>query len=308
MSWNARHPRAGRATATASPEGPSRGRSGSRLARDEEQRLAVAARQGDNAARARLIEANLPLVLSIARRYEGHGLPFEDLVGEGCVGLIEAVGRYDPNQGTRFGTYATFWVRKEIRLALRSKVPMVRLPEHLFGMMGRWRKHEQMLRRAEGAAPTNERIAQAMGISREQSERLERALASRTPLRVEGPTPATNIDPIDHRGQRPHEVLEEAEEREALREAIAELPRRERTLVTHRFGLKTGVALTLKEIGRRMGLNRHAASDMERTALRRLGSRVLRIDEPEEAVGSLKRAPRSRTRGTSRAGRSRATR
>jgi RNA polymerase primary sigma factor len=290
MSWDPCRPRGGSAEIVAKglrDGGPVR------LPRDEEKRLAEAVRKGDRAARERLIEANLPLVVSIARKYEGRGLPFDDLVGEGCVGLIEAVERYDPKLGTRFGTYATFWIRKEVRLAIRSKVPLVRVPEHLFVVLGRWRKHESRLRRLGGPAPTSERVAQSMGLSLEKRQSIERAQAARSPFQFGGDDPRSHVEPVDHRNRPAEAILEEAEEKQKLNRCLARLSRRERSLLILRFGLADGVARSLKEVGRRLGVSRYDARNLERSALTSVGTHMLRVDKPEPAKGPSRSRQRS---------------
>lgn len=285
-------------------------RSRARLSREEERLLAEASQRGDRAARDQLIEANLPLVVSIARRYEGHGLPLDDLVGEGCVGLVMAAERYDPMMGTRFGTYATFWIKKEVRLAIRSKVPMVRVPEHLFGVLARWERHEQRLRRLGGPEPTPEQVARSMGLTAEQRRRLDLAQAARVPLRVEGLDVGQTTNPIDHRHEPAHDVVVAAEERATVHDCVAALPRRERKLLTLRFGLAGGVALTLKEVGAKLGLTRHETRNLERSALASAGARLVRMDPGKAAVAGPKvmriaerRQPRRATRARTARGR-----
>src|SRR3954447_4031564 len=129
------------------------------LSAEEEKELAEAISRGDRDARSRLIQANLRLVVKIARDYAGRGMALEDLIGEGNLGLIRAAEEYDPRFGTRFSTYASYWIKQAIRHALINTSATIRLPAHMVNLLTKWRRTERALTREFGCAPTSDQIA-----------------------------------------------------------------------------------------------------------------------------------------------------
>ncbi len=145
------------------------------LSAAEEQALAEAIARGDRDARTRMIQANLRLVVKIARDYVGRGLVLDDLIGEGNLGLIRAAEEFNPRFGTRFSTYASYWIKQAIRHALINTTPTIRLPAHMVGLLTKWRRAERALTREFGHAPSSEQIAVSLGLTDSQRGLVEKA-------------------------------------------------------------------------------------------------------------------------------------
>jgi RNA polymerase primary sigma factor len=242
----------------------------------DEQALARAIARGDADARARMIRANLRLVVRIARDYGGRGLGFEDLVGEGNLGLIRAVKEYDPEFGTRFCTYASYWIKQAIREALITTTATIRLPAHTVGLVTRWHRAERDLYRRLGRPPGVDRIAAELGLSDGQRHLVERALGT---LRLVpdvagddedgGRRTEEAVDPRDG----PDAGLLRTEETDDLYRRLDRLDPRERTIVALRYGLGGGEPQTLMEVGRRLGMTREWVRKIELRAIRKLDDR-----------------------------------
>ena len=258
----------------------------------EECALAEAIALGDSAARTRMIQANLRLVVKIAGEYVGHGINIDDLIGEGNVGLIRAVERFEPRFGTRFSTYAVHWIKQSIRRALVDTTSMIRLPAHMMGLINKWRRAERELAREQGFAPTFNQIASFLGLSKTQSALVFKAYRARG-LKLESSvvadagsrSPVEAADPYP----TPDTVLETDDERRRLLERLAVLDSREREILMLRYGLEDDEPLTLTEIGRRLGITREWVRRIELRAVRKLGG--------EELQGPPRRCRRNRIRG-----------
>src|SRR5262245_43332575 len=151
-------------------------RSGELLTADQETDLATAIERGDRDARSRLIQCNLRLVVKIARQFRGHGLSFDDLIGEGYLGLIRAAQDFDPKLPTRFSTYAAYWIKQAIRAALTNTGATIRLPAHMVGLLGKWKRAERELRREHGREPVFDEIAALLCLSAVQRDMVRHAL------------------------------------------------------------------------------------------------------------------------------------
>jgi RNA polymerase primary sigma factor len=243
------------------------------LSAAEERSLAEAIARGDRDARARMIRANLRLVVKIARDYVGRGLVLDDLIGEGNLGLIRAAEEFDPRFGTRFSTYASYWIKQAIRHALTNTTATIRLPAHMVGLLTKWRRAERALCREFGAPPSAEQVAVALGLTDAQRVLVERAQRA-SQLRLEsggGDEGGTwSPDESSDDGAAPDALLEAADERRSLLRRLERLDDRERTIVALRFGLEGELPMTLKEVGKRLGVTREWVRKIEIQAVRKL--------------------------------------
>ena len=243
------------------------------LSRDEERELAEAVAAGDRAARDRLIRANLGLVVTIARRLLGRGLDLDDLVGEGNLGLIRAAEEFDPCVGTRFSTYAVYWIKQAIRDALIRTTAAIRVPDRVVGLLTKWRRAERALGGELGRPPRFDEIASCLGLSETRKLLVARALdAGRflpTGGRGVGADYRLSDEVADQQGPA-EERVEAEDERAVAWRLIRRLGTRERAILMLRYGLE-GEILTLEQIGRRLGVTRERVRKLEARALRKLG-------------------------------------
>ncbi|MEJ5240851.1 MAG: sigma-70 family RNA polymerase sigma factor [Anaerolineales bacterium] len=226
-------------------------------------------------AREHLIKANMRLVVSIARRYIGYGIPLLDLIQEGNLGLIRAIEKYDPHRGFRFSTYATWWIRQSIGRAIATQGRTIRLPVHVNDQIRHLYRAIYTLEQNLGRSPTVEEIAEASGLEPQKVRWLIKV--SWIPLSLD-----MSLDGEDEEERDLMHVVEDQNApsplqsayhsmlREKLEEALASLPAREAHILRLRFGLETGEPCTLEELGRRFGLSRERVRQLENSALRRL--------------------------------------
>ncbi len=240
----------------------------------EEQSLARSIAAGDADARATLIRSNLKLGVKIARDYMGKGLSMEDLIGEGNLGLIRAAEEFDPSFGTRFSTYASYWIKMAIRDGLTNSSSTIRLPAHIVKLMAKWRKAERQLCREFGFAPTAEQVAVTLGLTDSQLEMIEQARRARGMQMEAGggdEDGSWSPDELADTHAVAGDSLEADDERQVLRRRLGELDERERAVVVLRFGLEGEAPLTLREVGQRVGLTREWVRKIEARAIRKLG-------------------------------------
>jgi RNA polymerase primary sigma factor len=248
---------------------------GALLTAAEERVLAEAIAAGDTDARARMIQANLRLVVKIARDYVGRGMGLDDLIGEGNLGLIRAAQEFEPRFGTRFSTYASYWIKQAIRHALITTTPTIRLPAHMVGLLTRWRRAERSLCRELGRVPAFDEVAGALELSETQRSLVAKAHHARQ-LKLENCV--THNDecwsPLSMRDghEAPGNNLEADDERRLLLNRLNRLEDRERMILALRYGLEGELPLTLKEIGRRLGITREWVRKIELRAVRKLDS------------------------------------
>jgi RNA polymerase primary sigma factor len=243
------------------------------LTADDERRLARAIERGDEAARARMISANLRLVVRIARDFQNRGLSMDDLIGEGNLGLIRAAKDFDPEVGVRFSTYASIWIRQAIRQALVDTTPTIRLPHHMVGTLTEWRRAEAELRRELGRAPEFDEVAGRLGLSEVQKSLVARAKKAQGIKRGghsddDGDSWSADDSAAPHAD--PAAELEGRDERAELLRRMATLDDRERMVLTHHYGLDGAETLNLKQIGERLGFTREWVRKIERRALDKL--------------------------------------
>jgi RNA polymerase primary sigma factor len=247
------------------------------LTADQERELAYRAREGDRDARDHLVRANLRLVVNFARRYIGRGLPLEDLVAEGNLGLLRAVGRFDPAMNTRFSTYAICWIKKSIRLALANTARMVRIPTYLVGLLAKWRRATAQLRQELKRPPAEEEVALRMGLSKKKLAVIKGALRVHNALTRRRPE-ETSVEELVRggRAEAPDVTFADADELCRVLALMEQMGPREATVLRMRFGLDGEEPKTLKEIGERLGLTRERVRQVESEALARLRKRRLR--------------------------------
>jgi RNA polymerase primary sigma factor len=247
------------------------------LTAGEECILAEAIARGDKKAFDRLIQANLRLVVRIARDFAGRGLLLDDLIGEGNIGLIRAAEKYHPCFGTRFSTYASFWIRQSIGQAVSNSASVIRIPVHMLTLLSKWRKAERSLERDLARAPSFNEVAQSLGLSEAQKMQLARAQCARQ-LKLESTlAPETArwspVEPCDPYGP-PGREIESLDDQRQLRSRMECLESRERTILSLRYGLDNEPPMTLKEIGDRLGVTREWVRKIEFKAIRKLRGEV----------------------------------
>jgi RNA polymerase sigma factor (sigma-70 family) len=245
-----------------------------RLAREQEVELAQRARAGDEKAKQQLIEANLRLVVQVARRYINRGLPLPDLIEEGNLGLLRAADKFEPDRGTRFSTYATWWIRQAVTRALANQARTIRLPVHIEMLLGRYRRELSQLTQTLGRAPTSSEMAQTMGMSEEQIGELEELRLQ--PVSLDAPvgtdTRKLGETIVDASSDPAAALTRLLHERAELAAVLDDLAPNERTVLRRRFGLDGDEPETLEAIGKRLDYSRERIRQIESAGLRKLRS------------------------------------
>jgi RNA polymerase primary sigma factor len=267
------------------------------LTPEEELDLGRRARAGDGRARARLIEKNLRLVVSVAKRYMGMGLPFEDLIQEGNIGLIKAVEKFDPELGNRFSTYATWWIRQAIGRAIADKGRTIRLPTHAQGKVRTAARTRNELSATLGREPADEEVAERLGWTvreaRALSGLLVDVLSLDRPVGAEDGSAELNEFVEDEQASGMPEAAIRDMEKIRLKESIAEMPARERHVLVRRYGLDDRAPATLAELSNELGVTRERVRQLQRNAeqcLRgRLASERCRRGASRHRVGDQQR-------------------
>ncbi len=243
------------------------------LTADEEKSLARLIGVGDNAARDRMVRANLRLVVNIARGYSGKGLALQDLIEEGNLGLLRAVEGFDPNMNTRFSTYASYWIKQSIKRALVNTAKTIRIPAYMVELLAKWRRATNKLNDELGRPPTPEEIGTLLGLPKKKLSIIKKA------IRVYNSTPQTDqseagwsIDEMlmDNRAKAPDDEMVETDDLKQVMVLLEKMDKREATVLRMRFGLDEAEPKTLKEIGESLGLTRERVRQIESEALAKL--------------------------------------
>jgi RNA polymerase primary sigma factor len=252
------------------------------LTPQEEIELAARIKAGDRKARDHMIKANLRLVVKIAHDYEGYGLPLLDLINEGNIGLMKAVERFDPAKGGKLSTYAAWWIKQAIKRALANQGKTIRLPVHLVDKIARMRRVAAQLEDVFGREPTDEELADELGIpaARVAQWRSAAVRPAQLDAPIGGDDEANALRDIvaDERQVTPYRNLEDKTIREMLERMMVTLDAREQSILRQRFGYDGGEGKTLEEIGQQYGVTRERIRQIEAVALKKLRRMIDRLE------------------------------
>src|ERR1700722_9504688 len=251
------------------------------LTAQQEIELAARVKKGDQKARAWMIQANLRLVVKIAHDYSNLGLPLLDLISEGNIGLMKAVERFDPAKGGKLSTYGSWWIKQSIKRALANQSKTIRLPVHLVDKISRMRRTAMKLQEILGREPTDEELAEEIGISAMRVAQMRTAAIRPASLDAPiGDDDSNNFAEVvqDENAFTPYEQLEDKTVVHMLRDLVKNLDNREATILNARFGLDGGNEKTLEDVGAKFGVTRERVRQIQNIALRKLRKMIEKIE------------------------------
>lgn len=245
----------------------------SMLSADEEVKLAHRIAEGDQSAKNELVEANLRLVVSLARHYQGCGLSYQDLIQEGNIGLIKAAEKFDVSKGFRFSTYASWWIKQALSRAIADQSRTIRIPVHMTENINKFKKTERELLNQLNREPKIKEIADAMGISEKQAKEIQSYIVEPTSLDIQvGDDDDTTIGSFieDTHFVNPESAYIKESNEDVVNAVLDTLSDREANILRLRFGIGGKKAMTLEEVGKEYGLTRERIRQIEAKALRKL--------------------------------------